>query len=279
MNFQDSSANIEGCKFVASKQGVKFVIHTKIVSSLHISNSAFSRNRECFSVVVNSTKNPSQGIQAMFKVTNASFDGNVLSNERACISFTEMPYGNKSVSCDVTLENVTFFHNKFSSKGLVFLKMDNGNHNIHLQNVTFANNNPSSGRDVLTPSDDSEYIVHTSGVSIFIKSSNFISKAARSFNVSASNISLQIFNSSFVGHRVEGNGGVISLRGTDLCKLNVSGSSFVNTTGAQGGAINIECTSFSSVSFEGNVFTNTSAVSGKGGAVYIDSPGFALKLF
>jgi len=276
VNFQDSSANIEGCKFVASKQGVKFVIHTKIVSSLHISNSAFSRNRECFSVVVNSTKNPSQGIQAMFKVTNASFDGNVLSNERACISFTEMPYGNKSVSCDVTLENVTFFHNKFSSKGLVFLKMDNGNHNIHLQNVTFANNNPSSGRDVLTPSDDSEYIVHTSGVSIFIKSSNFISKAARSFNVSASNISLQIFNSSFVGHRVEGNGGVISLRGTDLCKLNVSGSSFVNTTGAQGGAINIECTSFSSVSFEGNVFTNTSAVSGKGGAVYIDSPGSRL---
>ena len=184
-----------------------------------------------------------------------------------------MPYSNQFVSCNITLENVTLSRNKLGSKGLVFLNMGKGNQNIHFQNVTFIDNRQLSGRAVLTSTGDSECIIRSSAVNIFIMSSNFKSQTSRSFNVSASNISLQIYNSGFIGHRVEGNGGVITLRGTELYMLNISDSSFVNTTAAQGGAINIECANVGTVSFENNIFMGNTATYGVGGAVYIYSPG------
>ena len=268
---QDFSVGIDDCIFEGSKQGFHFVITTNMAPGIEIINSTFSRNRNCISVVVTGTRNPSQDTNVILKLANSNFDRNIFSDEGACISFTEPPYTNHSVNSDMALENVTFFRNKFSSRGLVYFKIDNGYQDIHLQNVTFIDNRPLSGadRDVLTSGGDSEYIIQSSAVNIVINSNNFTSEAARSFNVSASNISLQIINSSFAGHSVVGNGGVISLRGTNVCKLKIFNSSFVHTTAAQGGAISIECSDAYSVSFEDSVFTDNTATNGRGGAVYI----------
>ena len=138
--------------------------------------------------------------------------------------------------------------------------------------MTFIGNSP---RETFTVYGDSECIVDSSVVDIFINSSIFRSQNARSLNVSGSNISLHINNSSFVNHVIAGNGGVIALRGNDFCKLYVSNSSFVNTTASQGGAINTECAKVYSVSFQGSNFTANTATTGGGGAVYIDSLGSA----
>ena len=275
---EDFSVEIDECTFEGSKQGIQFVITTKTASNIEITNSTFSRNQECISVVVAGTKNPSQDNQVMFKLTNSSFDGNIFSHEGTCISFTESPHSNHSASSNITLENVKFSRNQFSSNGLVFLKMDNGDQNIRLQNVIFIDNRPLSdaGRRDFTSSGDSECIIRSTGVNIFINSSNFTSEASRSFTVNGSNISLQIYNSRFAGHTVEGNGGAISLKGTNLYMLNVSNSSFVNTTAAQGGAINIECTNVYSVSFEDNCFKDNTAAHERGGAMYIHSTGSVL---
>ena len=277
VSIQDSSAKIDGCRFEGSK-GINFIIrsnYAKTVQTIEIANSTFSRNKECILFSVNSTKSPSQKTQVVFKLTNTSFDANILSNE-TCISFTESPHSNQSTSFNITLQNVTFSGNKFSSKGLVFLKMENGNHNIFFQNVVLKDNSPLSGRDVLTSEGYSECIVCSTSVDISINSSTFKSQSARSYKIRALNISLQIYDSSFCGQRVEGNGGVISLEGTDLCKLrlSVSNSSFVNTTGAQGGAINIERCNVCSVTFQNSNFTGTTARNGSGGAVYMDAFGY-----
>ena len=276
LSFQDCSAKIDGCKFEGSKYGVEFVKCSKMSSNIQISNSAFSKSRQCISIALNGTKNTTQNTQVLFTLTNSSFEGNVLSDNGTCISFIKSPNTKESVSCDITLENVRFSRNLFTSNGLFILKMNGGNQNIHLHNVTFNENSPLPGRDFLRTVDGySEFVVNSkSSVHIFINSSNFTSQTARSFNVSASNVSFQVTNASFWGHRVKGNGGVISLRGADLHKLIVSGSSFVNTTAAQGGAINIECTRVFNVSFQDSNFTGNKATNGGGGAVYIYSPGW-----
>ena len=274
VSFQDSFVNIDGCKFEGSKQALEIVLRTSMVLSIQITNSTFSRNSESISVVVNSTQTSSQYIRVMFKLINSTFDGNVLSNESRCISLTELPNNGHTVSCYIALDNVIFSSNKFSSNGLVLLEMNNGDQYINLQNVTFTDNRPSSGRDVLTGDGDSENIVRGTDVNVFINSSNFRSQNARSFNVTSSNISLQIYNSSFCGNTVKGNGGVISLKGNDLCMLTVYNSSFVNTTATQGGAIDIECVSVKA-NFDGNIFQdNTARNGGGGGAVYVFSPYF-----
>ncbi|KAJ7378430.1 hypothetical protein OS493_022964 [Desmophyllum pertusum] len=195
---------------------------------------------------------------------------------RAAVCHSEIHLtNNQSVSCNITLDNVRFAHNTFSSGGLVFLKLENGNQNIHLQDVTFINNSPLSGRDVLTGYDQSECIFCSNIVNVFINASNFTSQNARSFDVIASNVSLQIYNSTFCDHKVEGNGGVISVSGADLCKLNVFNSSFVNTSASQGGVFDIECAK-ATLSFQGNIFTNNTAVDGSGGSFYVDSSGSGL---
>lgn len=212
----------------------------------------------------------------LLELTNSHFDGNVLSDEGGCISFTESPLNHQSSSCNITLENVTFSRNKFNARGVMSLELDNGTQNINLQRVTFIDNRPLPSRDVLPGGDDSECIILGSTVNIFIDSSNFTSDSARSFDVSAAYISLQIDNSRFCGHKVEGNGGVISIRGTKRCKLNVSGSSFVNTTAAQGGGISTECANVHSVNFQDSIFLSSKAIQGIGGAVYIKCSGYLL---
>ena len=180
VSVQDSSFTINGCKFTGSKQAVNIVTRTSMVSSIRITDSTFSRNSECISVVVNSIESPSQCTQVKFKLINSYFEGNVMSDDATCISFTKLLYNEQSVICNITLENVTFSHNKFSSKGIVFLEMDNGNEHINLQNVTFFDNSPSSR---LWGNGNSECIVRGTDVNIFINSSHFTNQYSRSFNV------------------------------------------------------------------------------------------------
>ena len=268
--FQDSSVNIDSCRFEGSERGVRFLISTRMVSNIQITNSIFVGNKEC--ILVKSAKNLShQRSQIIFRLKNSSFHSNTISDKRGCLSFSESPKNTQSVSCNITLKNVTFFQNKFSSRGLVFLELENGTQNINLQEVTFENNSPLSDKDVLT-GDHSECIVRSNFVNIIISESNFTSQKARLFNVSASTTLLQIHKSHFRDHKVEGKGGVISIRGTELCKLNVSNSSFVNTTAGRGGAFNVECAKVG-FSLHENNFTENMAMHGTGGAVSIDALG------
>lgn len=72
---------------------------------------------------------------------NFFFNGNILLNEGMCILFIELFYIKQMLSCNIILENVMFFCNKFNLRGFVFLEMDmNGNQNIYFQNVIFFEN-------------------------------------------------------------------------------------------------------------------------------------------
>ena len=272
MTFQDTSAEIKGCKFQENKQGLKFVISSEIVSRIKITNSTFSKNRQCISVVVNGTNTISSDNQVLFTLIKTSFIDNVLSDNESCISFTKWPCTAELPIFNVTFDNVTFSRNKFGASGVIFFKMGGiGTHNINLQEVKFIGNSPSSGGDVASDDGHSECIIQDNTVNLFLNACRFTGQNSRSLDVIASNISLDIYNSNFSGHNVKGPGGVISLWGNDHCRLTVHGSSFVNTTAYQGGAMNIKCTKFHGVSFQDSFFVGNTATIGRGGAVYIYS--------
>ena len=266
--FQDSSVNIDRCKFEGSKRGVLFLVSTAMVSNIQITDSAFVNNSECISVVVNNTMNLSEDVLVTFTLKNSCFQGNAMSDEGRCMSFSESSEDKHSVSFNITLENVEFSDNKFSSKGLVFLDMENGNQEINLQRVKFIKNSALPRPNVFGNGGHSELIANSNSVNIFINESSFSSTNARSFLVNASSISMEIFNSSFGGNTCEGNGGVIFLKGTDLCKVNVSNSLFVNTSSSQGGVFNIECMEVRFNLLESKFLLNN-ATSGNGGAFLI----------
>ena len=274
VKIQDSSVNIDGCKFENSKHGVDITIYTRTAVDVQITNSTFSGNSECVSLVANGSNISSKGkdTQVMFKLKNSSFKGNVLSDEGGCISFESSPNDRQSVFCNITLANVIFSRNQFSLKGLIFLEVNDGKQHIQLENVTFIDNSPSSDMKSV---DENEVIIRSNDVDIVINSSILRSQHARFLNVTSNNLTLQICNTSFNGNRVKGNGGVISLR-SEVCTFTVYNSSFVNTSAAQGGVINIESVSVKA-NLEGNTFTGNTAMNeqgGGGGAVYILSPSF-----
>lgn len=270
--FQDSSAEIDGCKFEGNEQGLKFLVNNEMVSSIQIRNSTFSNNRQCISVVVKDINTTSLDNQVLFMLTETSFVDNVLSDNESCISFTKWSYTDEPPIFDVTLDKVTFSRNKFGASGVILFKMGGiGTHNINFQNVKFIGNSLSSGGDVAAGDGHSECIIQNSTVNLFLNACRFTGQNSRSLDVIASNISLDIYNSNFSGHNVKGQGGVISLWGNDHCNLSVHGSSFVNTTANQGGAINIKCTKLHSVSFQESIFVGNTATIGRGGAVYIYS--------
>ena len=247
------------------------------VMNIKITSSTFSRSNNCISVVVDSQSNSSHNTRVMFKLTNSSFDGNVLADEGKVISLIELLSSKKSITSAVILENVRFSKNKFHSKGLVWFDTKKASQFIQLQNVTFIENSPFSDQDFLVGS-YSESIVNGSDVTtLLINSSNFESQHSRSFSVTAFNISVEIYNSKFAGRRVFGSGGVISLRGTNLEMFKVYNSIFVNTTAGQGGAVSIECSSVCKVNFKNGTFINNTARNGEGGAVYIFSSGSSCK--
>ena len=264
---QDSSVYINGCRFEGSNQGVVINIRTRLSLNILVTNSIFYHNRACISVVVNSTK--LKNIQVVFKMTNSSFlFGNVVKDVVKCISFTEPQNSNQSVNCDITLEHTNFSGNKFIlPQGLIFLEINNGSQYIQFISVTFFENGISSAREDMM--DESVLcIVHSTNVNISISSSKFSSENAKVLNGIAEDISLHIYNATFSGHRGSSNGGVISLEGSNLCKLNVSKSSFVNTSAVVGGAISIDCNTIDAVSLNQNNFTNSTSYNG-GGALYI----------
>ena len=271
VSVQDSSLDICNCKFKDWKQSMEIRIRTRIVLSIKVTNSMFSKNNGCMSVFVSNTNISSQNTQIVFNLTESSFDDNALSDKESCISVSGSAQNTQSVACNITLKNVAFSRNRFGSKGLLLLETDNGSSKIHFQNVKFTDNSLLSTRNALVDDRGSECIAGGTNVNIGIDSSTFESQRARSLDITASHISLQIHNSSFCGHRVNGNGGGVSVKGTDLCKVIVANSSFVNTTAAQGGAINIECLKVESVSFRRNTFKGSLAKNGSGGAVYIYS--------
>ena len=266
---QDSSVYIDGCRFEGSNQGVVINIRTRLSLNILVTNSIFYNNSACISVVVNSTKKQSKNIQVVFKMRNSSFlYTNVRKEMGKCISFTESENSSQSVSCDITLEHTTFFGNKFIlPQGLISLEINNGSQSIQFKSVTFFDNGISSTREDLI-TDSVLCIVRGTDVNISISSSKFSSEYSKVLNGSAEDISVHIYNSTFRGHRGRANGGVISLQGSNLCKLNVSKSSFANTSAVVGGAISIECFIIDAVSLNQNNFTNNTA-SNVGGALYI----------
>ena len=275
----DSSVHIDGCRFESSK-GVMINIRTRLSLNILVTNSIFYDITACISVIVNSTctSREYKNIKVVFKMTNSSFlYGNIVKDVGRCISFTESQNSGQSVNCDITLENANFSGNKFiSPQGLIFLKINNGTQNIQFKSVTFFDNAISSTREDLKV-DSVLCIVRSTDVTISIGSSKFSSEYAKVLNGSAEDISFHIYNSTFHGHRGRNNGGVISLQGTNLCKLNVSKSSFVNTSAAVGGAISIECATIDCVSLNQNNFTSNTAVMG-GGALYIKAVKASVKL-
>ncbi|XP_015758825.1 PREDICTED: uncharacterized protein LOC107338102 [Acropora digitifera] len=146
-----------------------------------------------------------------------------------------------------------------------------GSHNIHFQNVAFRDNHPKVGYN-------NECIVQSlqAAVMIFIDSSYFRGGDARLFQISGSDISLFIHNSSFVGHNVSegyGSGAVLSLSGNNhpqqSISLNVTNSSFVNNSADQCGAVNVKCVRACSTTFLDCNFIGNIAERGSGGAVCI----------
>ena len=242
LTFLESSAYIQNCKFNDNQEGVKFTTHKMIDSSLHIKDTIFSENMAGISV--------------------------------------DLAHTNQDISFDLTLEHVTLIHNQFSSKGLISLNMKNGNHIIHFQDVTFIDNCASGCQNKRS----TECIVQSTraAVTIFIDSSHFQGQQTRLFDISGSNISLFIHNSSFVGYKVEpayGNGGVVHLSGHDhpeqraMFHVGVSNSTFVNTSAARGGAIDVDSTNACNISFRDSIFIGNTARAGEGGAVFIGSSG------
>ena len=276
---QDSSVHIDRCRFESSK-GVVINIRSRLSLNILVTNSIFYNNSACVSVVVNSTKKQSKNIQVVFKMTNSSFlFGNVVKDMGKCISFTKSQTSSQPVSSYITLEHTTFTGNKFIlPQGLIFLEINNGSQNIQFESVTFFDNGVSSTREDLKV-DSVLCIVRGTDVTISIGSSKFSSEYAKLLNGSAEDISFHIYNSTFHGHRGRNNGGVISLQGTNLCKLNVSKSSFVNTSAVvgMGGAISIECATIDCVSLNQNNFTSNTASMG-GGALYIKAVKASVKL-
>ena len=87
--------------------------------------------------------------------------------------------------------------------------------------------------------------------------------------MTAKNLSVQIYNSSFSGYGVNGNGGALLLLASDMTNFIIRNSSFVNTAafGAyNGGAIHLECLR-SIIKIDDCVFKHNKA--GSGGAVCI----------
>ena len=82
---QDSSVHISGRKFQGSNQSVEIVIRYSAFSKMLVTNSTFSKNRRCISIVVQSEMTLSPNIQLIFKLSNSSFDGNLCVDRGGCI--------------------------------------------------------------------------------------------------------------------------------------------------------------------------------------------------
>ena len=275
VKFQDTSVTIDNCKFEGTHHKMEFLVRRNMPFIVQITNSVFRNSyNDCFSVVVNSASSLTQPLdlfQVILTLKNSSFQLDALSYKRRCISLIsyELEQDVPLVNSNITLDSITFSKQKPSLSSFVYVDFKNGHQNLWLQNVTVIYKSPDtfSGQGIFT--------VRSHSIAISVNKSLFSSQGARALNVSAANILLEIYNSSFKGHMVKGEGGVILLKATHSCKVDVSNALFSNTTSTlRGGAISIECrnngsgeTPPTSIHIINTTFKNCSAA--QGGAIFL----------
>lgn len=264
VTFRDSSTEVDGCEFAGRRQSVGFTVTNKTSISIRVRNSLFWKNTSGLSVAVDSTGNGVQS-RVSLDVKNTLFrdysvdsglDSGKLINIQSSLS----------VSCDLTMDNVTFTNNFVSRMGLVYVKLMNGHQNIFLKDVVVIGNNH------LCPFGDcTEFIIDSNSVSAIISGTYFLGLSGRALSVTATNLSAQVYNSSFSAYGVNGGGGALLFLATDRANISVINSSFVKTAAfgaSKGGAVYIQCPS-STVTFHRCVFKDNNA--GGGGAVSISA--------
>ncbi|XP_078372349.1 uncharacterized protein LOC144656014 isoform X2 [Oculina patagonica] len=264
VTFRDSSAAVDGCEFAGRRQRVGFTLTNKTFINIRVRNSLFWKNTSGLSVAIDSTKNGLQS-HVSLDVKNTVFrdyfvvsgveSGNLISIQSSL-----------SVSCDLTLDNVTFTNNLVSRMGLVYVNLMNGHQNITLKDVVVIWNNH------LCPFGDcTEFIIDSNSVSAIISGTYFSGLSGRALSVTATNMSAQVYNSSFFAYGVNGDGGALLFLATDSANILVINSSFVKTAAfgaSKGGAVYIQCPN-STIAFHRCVFKANSA--GGGGAVSISA--------
>ena len=234
--FLDSSANIDRCKFEGNQTTMVFIA-TKQLSPLweiQIASSTFLTDALVFwTAVVNiSQAHPLRDVQKEFNLRDVLSVISVLQNQ-SCIALSSdtLPV----VNCNISLTDVTI--STKSSNSVTLFCFGLGQQNLRLQKVQLVKNSSPLMEE------SCEVIVHSQQtVNVIVNESRFESTHSRALNVLAGNISLHLHNSTFTGHAVEGDGGAISLKGKQSCKVKVFKSSFKDTTSTlHGGAISIEC--------------------------------------
>ena len=268
LTFRDSSAEIDGCTLAGSKQRVEFTVENRTSLSIRIRNSLFWKNAHGLSVGFNNTanhvENRNQVHLLVLEVQNTTFRDHfvVFETEETRLINVGDKEPNQSFKCKLTLDNVTFTNNMVSRMGLVRVNL-NGQ-DLFLKDIFFYGNNH------LCPDGDcTELIVDGNNVSTFISGAYFMGLSGRAVRLSATNLIVQVYNSSFAGYEVHGDGGAFLLSATDLANITVLNSSFEKTEtfgASKGGAIHLECLR-SAVILDGCVFKHIKAWSG--GAVSI----------
>ena len=161
---------------------------------------------------------------------------------------------------------MTFSNNLVSRMGLVYVNMMNGYANIFLKDVFVTGNNH------LCPFGDcTELNIESDNVSAIISGAFFLGLSGRALSITATNLLAQVYNSSFSGYGVSGDGGALLVSATNLANFSAINSSFVATAAfgaSKGGAVYIQCPN-SMVTFHRCVFMENKA--GSGGAVYINA--------
>ena len=248
IKFNDSSANIDGCKFEGNQTSTEFLVRKDMLLNIQVTNSIFYTNGHCPSVVVKSYQSQSL---------------------RPTIGQETPPFVNSSIS----LHNVSFYVKFTTPLSFVYLDFERGHQNLYIQNTTCTPNNDS-------PDTFSDFTLRSYSFNILFKENRFSNHHARVLNVSAVSITLQIYNSHFLGHRVKGEGGVMFLNVTHFCKVDIFNSSFTNASSTRrGGAISIAGSNTgnilytngkaasTSIHIEASVFNNCSAA--QGGAIFL----------
>ena len=68
--FQESYVNIARCRFEGTKRGLQFLVRTRMVSNIQITDSAFVNNSECLLAVVKKNNEPIRGCSSNFSAQN-----------------------------------------------------------------------------------------------------------------------------------------------------------------------------------------------------------------
>ena len=261
ITFRDSSAIMDGCEFKGRKQSINFTITNKNFTSIQVRNSLFSKNATGLSVVVDTRKKGSL-TNLVLEIKNATFKDNFDTDTGKLIDIQS----SHSVSCDLTLDNVTFSNNMVSRMGLVYISLAKGHQNLLLKNTVVTGNNH------LCPFGDcSELCITSNSASVLVGGANFLGLSGRAISITATNLSAQVYNSSFKGYGVNGDGGAVFLLASDNANITVINSSFTSTAafgGSRGGAIYLQSPN-SKFTLRRCVFKHNNA--GGGGAISVST--------